>query len=277
MMIPDPNLVYYACVAKGTIILAEINSKDADLGSIALKCLEKTPPLHTFFTHTVRNRTYTFLIENAFVFFAIFDEKIDKSDGLAFLSRVKGAFREVMDRSSGRKRLDKLHSHCFQGELNPVFHQLLDSSINDVDEGDVDEGEGSHSTRSELEDHGRSSSLDSVKGKKMGSMPLLADAANSLKQKKKRFFGQFKKRQEEVSEKNVNVDICDDHGIKLSREFSVVMQKNGGLVHGEVGHQKAKKVWKKQVWVVLSLDLIVCTILFIVWLCVCRGFKCIDG
>lgn len=264
MMIPDPNLVYYACVAKGTIILAEINSKDADLGSLALKCLEKTPPLHRFFSHTIRNRTYTFLIENPFVLFAIFDEKVDKSDGLAFLKGVEDAFREVIERSSGKKRLDKLHSHCFQGELNPVFHQLLDSAI------DVDEG--SNSPRSEL-DHGRSTSLDSVKGKKIGSMPLLADAANSLKLKKKRFFGQFKKRNNDMCEKRV--DVSDD-GIRLSRDFSVVMQKNG-LIHGEGGHQKAKKVWKKQVWVVLSLDLIVCTILFIVWLCVCRGFKCIDA
>ncbi|MCD7458059.1 hypothetical protein HAX54_037080 [Datura stramonium] len=264
MMIPDPNLVYYACVAKETVILAEINSKDADLESLALKCLEKTPPLHTFFSHTIRNRTYTFLIENPYVFFAIFDEKVDKSDGLAFLNGVKDAFREVIDRSSGKKRLDKLHPHCFQGELNPVFHQLLDSTI------DVDEG--SNSPRSEL-DHGRSTSLDSVKGKQIGSMPLLADAANSFKLKKKRLFGQFKKRNEEMGEKKV--DVSDD-GIRLSREFSVAMQKNGS-VHGEGGHQKAKKVWKKQVWVVLSLDLIVCTILFIVWLCVCRGFKCIDA
>ncbi|KAL3342285.1 hypothetical protein AABB24_026350 [Solanum stoloniferum] len=263
MMIPDPNLVYYSCVAKGTTILAEINSKDADLGSLALKCLEKTPPLHTFFSHTIRNRTYTFLIENPYVFFAIFDEKIDKSDGLAFLKGVQGAFRGVIERSSGKRRLDKLNSHCFQGELNPVFHQLLDSSILD---------EGSNSPRSEL-DHGRSASLDSVKGKKIGSMPLLADAASSLKLKKKRLFGQFKKRNDEMCEKRV--DVSDD-GIRLSRDFSVVMQKNG-LIHGEGGHQKAKKVWKKQVWVVLSLDLIVCTILFIVWLCVCRGFKCIDA
>ncbi|XP_059304580.1 phytolongin Phyl2.2-like [Lycium ferocissimum] len=272
MMITDPSLVHYACVAKGTIILAEINSKDADLGSLALKCLEKTPPLHTFFSHTIRNRTYVFLIENPFVFFAIFDEKIEKSDGLLFLRRVKDAFGEVIERSSGKKRLDKIHSHCFQGELNPVFHQLLDSSI------DVDEG--GNSPRSELDHNGRSASLDSMKGKKIGSMPLLADAANSLKLKKKRFFGHFKKRSEDIGGEK-KVDVCGDGGMRLSREFSVVMQKNGGLVHhGEGGgghHQKAKKVWKKQVWVVLSLDLIVCTILFIVWLCVCRGFKCIDA
>ncbi|KAF3666185.1 hypothetical protein CQW23_07800 [Capsicum baccatum] len=266
-MIRDPNLVYYACVAKGTIVLAEINSKDADLGSLALKCLEKTPPFHTFFSHTIRNRTYTFLIENPFVFFAIFDEKIEKSDGVAFLKGVNGAFSEVIERSSGKKRLDKLHSHCFQGELNPVFHQLLESS------NDVDEEGSSNSSRSEV-DHGRSASLDSMKGKKIGSMPLLADAANSLKLKKKRIFGQFKKRNDEIGEKKVDVS---------DRDFSVVMQKNG-LIHGEGGHlhhhhhhQKAKKVWKKQVWVVLSLDLMVCTILFIVWLCVCRGFKCIDA
>ncbi|KAL0403238.1 UNVERIFIED_CONTAM: Phytolongin Phyl2.2 [Sesamum radiatum] len=76
-MITDPELIHYACIAKGTTVLAEFNSKDAALGEIAAKCLEVTPPFHAIFTHTVRSRTYTFLIEDPFVFFAIFDEKME--------------------------------------------------------------------------------------------------------------------------------------------------------------------------------------------------------
>lgn len=38
--------------------------------------------------------------------------------------------------------------------------------------------------------------------------------------------------------------------------------------------QKAKRIWKKHVWVVLMLDLFVCAVLFVIWLWVCSGFKC---
>ncbi|KAF3663061.1 hypothetical protein FXO38_10827 [Capsicum annuum] len=58
------------------------------------------------------------LDENSLVFLTIFDEKIEKSNGVAFLKGVNGAFNEVIERSFRKKRLDKLHSHCFQGELN---------------------------------------------------------------------------------------------------------------------------------------------------------------
>ncbi|KAH1112866.1 hypothetical protein AAZX31_04G215900 [Glycine max] len=37
---------------------------------------------------------------------------------------------------------------------------------------------------------------------------------------------------------------------------------------------KAKHVWKKHVWVLLLLDLFVCAVLFVIWLWVCSGFKC---
>ncbi|KAL3521656.1 hypothetical protein ACH5RR_019805 [Cinchona calisaya] len=267
MMISDPNLVYYACVAKGTTILAEFNSKDADLGLLALKCLEKTPPLHSVFTHTVRNRTYTFFIEDPFAYFAIFDESLENSEGLAFLRSVKEAFNEVVVGSnSAKKRLQKLSSHCFQGEFSPVFHHLLAS---------VADTEGISSPRLGLKlSHGSNgSTTDSSRGGGNGPVgrPLLGNgAAKSLMKKKKRLLlgdcmgGNAK-------------DYSSDDGVAgLSREFTVVMHKNG-LHSGELGQHKAKKVWKKHVWVVLSMDLIICTILFVVWLCICRGFKCIDG
>ncbi|KAL0340966.1 UNVERIFIED_CONTAM: Phytolongin Phyl2.2 [Sesamum radiatum] len=94
-MITDPDLIHYACIAKGTTVLAEFNSKDAALGEIAAKCLEVTPPFHAMFTHTVRSRTYTFLIEDPFVFFAIFDEKMETAERLAFLKSVRDAFAGV--------------------------------------------------------------------------------------------------------------------------------------------------------------------------------------
>ncbi|VFQ77647.1 unnamed protein product [Cuscuta campestris] len=254
MMISDPSLVRYACVAKHATVLAEFNSEDADLGSLAIKCLEKTPPFHSMYTHTVRGRSYAFLIENPFVYFAIFEEKMEKHDGLAFLRGVKEEFDVFLaEVSSAKKRLEQAGSHCFQGEFNPVFHRLLASSMSETEEPPRSPRKMSHES---------TGSMDSLScGCNMGTTPLFNEASNNLKKKnkKKRLLGE-------------NGDTAG-----LSRDFSVSMHKNSAAYSGELGHQRAKRVWKRQVWVVLALDLIVCTMLFIVWLWVCRGFKCIDG
>uniref|UniRef100_A0A5B7A9L6 Longin domain-containing protein n=1 Tax=Davidia involucrata TaxID=16924 RepID=A0A5B7A9L6_DAVIN len=242
MMISNPNFVFYACVSKGTTILAEFNSRDADLGTLAAKCLDNTPPFHTSFSHTVRQKRYTFLIDELFSYFGIFDENTQRSECLSFLKSVKDAFNEIIE-GDDIKRLDNLKSHCFQGEFNPVFHQLLASPA---------DLEIMHSPR-----HGRSGSLDSPRQKKKIGL-VGGDTCKNLKKKKKN-----------------KVDVSDD-GIGLSREFTVSLQKNG-FHAGDAGNQKAKRFWKKHVWVVLSLDLIVCSILFGIWLWICRGFKCIDG
>lgn len=272
MMVPDPDLVQYACIAKGTTVLAEFNSRDESLGSIAAKCLEKTPPFHSTFTHTVRRQTYSFLIHDPFAYFAIFDENMENFEGLAFLRRVKEAFDVVYNGDLGKRKLERLTSHCFQGEFNPVFHQLVGPGP-DMDSPDSPVGGRLVESGVMYSDSG------SLRGRPNGDF--------GKSSKKKRLFGEFKtgggrrvngrRDFEKKLDKNNNDDHEGGDGIGMSREYSLVMHKNG-LCSGELmGHHKAKKVWKKQVWVVLSLDLFVCAILFIVWLWVCRGFKCIDS
>lgn len=250
-MISDPSLVRYACVARDATVLAEFNSEDADLGSLAIRCLEKTPSFHSAYTHTVRGRSYAFLIQDPFVYFAIFEEKLEKYDAMVFLSGIKEEFDVFMTQgSSAKKRLEQAGSHCFQGEFNPVFHRLLASSLSETEEPPRSPRKVSHES---------SGSMDSLAcGCNMGTTPLFNEATNNLKKKnkKKRLLGE-----------------SED---ATSRDFSVSMHKNAAF-SGELGHQRAKKVWKRQVWVVLALDFIVCTMLFIVWLWVCRGFKCIDA
>lgn len=251
-MILNPDQIHYICIARGTTVLAEFNSKDAALGAIAARCLENTPSFHATFTHTVRSKTYTFLIDDPFVYFVIFDEKLENSEGLAFLKSVREAFAMVL---KGEPKLEKLSSHCFQGELNPVFRHLLGPALYHMD------GIGSPTGQR----IGQSGFLQS------GSGPIRErpkpDGDKGLKKMKNRFLGQF------------NFAGGDDEnggaGIGLSREFTLIARKSKGLYSGELTpRQKARNVWKKQVWVVVSLDLIFCSILFAVWLWVCSGFKC---
>ncbi|XP_057467545.1 phytolongin Phyl2.2-like [Actinidia eriantha] len=266
-MTSNLNLIFYACISKGSTILAEFNSRDANHGTLAAKCLEKTPPLHTTFSHTVRKRTYTFFVDDPFAYFAISDENLKNADVLSFLRSVKAAFDGIVI-SEGVKWNENLNSHCLQGEFSPVFHQLLASPV---------QFDGPNSPREATKDD-RTGSLDSPRGKRMGSVPLLGlggDISNSLKTKsKKRYSVEVNGDGKERMMGENKVDVSD--AIVLSREFSIAMEKNG-LFGGDSPHQRAKRAWKRHVWVVLSLDLIVCSILFGVWLWICRGFKCIDG
>ncbi|GFQ06481.1 probable vamp-like protein at1g33475 [Phtheirospermum japonicum] len=236
-MIPNPNQIHYACIAQGTTVIAEFNSNDAALGAVAAECLDKTPPFHTTFTHTVRSRTYTFLIDEPLVYFAIFDEKLEASEGLAFLKSVRSAFRGF----SGQRKLEKLTSHCFQGEFNPVFRQLLGPAPYHMD------GFGSPTQ-----------SVILARPKTSGE--------KAVKKMKNRLLGKIK---------NNNSDENGGSGIGLSREFPIIMHKNGDLLYA-AAEVKANKVWKRHVWVVLSLDLMICAILFGVWLWVCSGLKCME-
>ena len=190
------------------------------------------------------------------------------------MNSVKDAFNEVAGTNSRKKRLECLSSHCFQGEFNPVFHHLLAS-------GDM-EASISRSTETQSA-NGRNGSTDSsvLGGSAPAGRPLLLNGPNNLMKKKKRFsLGEClvsPTGNDKVDDKYFRgSDGPDDGLIGLDTEFRVVMNKNG-LCTGEMGNQKVKKVWKKHVWVVLSMDLIICTILFVVWLCVCRGFKCVDS
>lgn len=270
MMVLYPDVLRYACIAKGTTVLAEFNSRDETLGDLAAKCLEKTPAFHSTFSHTVRSRTYSFFIVNPFVYFAIFDVKLENSEGLAFLKSVRDSFENVLNGDSGKKRLEHLSSHCFQGEFNPVFHQLLGLVLGTEVEG-----------------------LGSPRGLRMNPNGMLwsgsssvgrhnSDAVMRFKIMKNRWFGEFKENGRMNTEKEGENRVCvknENPGIGSGREFSLVMHKNG-VYSTELlelhNHHKAKKVWKRQVWIVLSLDLIICTILFAVWLWVCSGFKCVD-
>ncbi|KAL7146131.1 hypothetical protein ABFS83_06G020600 [Erythranthe nasuta] len=256
-MIPNPDQIQYACIAKGTTVLAEFNSKDAALGAIAAKCLNNAPSLHATFTHTVRSKTYTFLIDEPLVYFVIFDEKLEKSEGLAFLRSVRDAFSKVL---KGERKLEKLSSHCYQGEFNPVFRQLLGPALYHMEIGSP--------TGRRI---GQSGLLQSGSGpiRDRGGKP---NGEKGLTKMKNQLLGQLKIGWRNGEKEN---DENGGSGIGLSREFSMISDKSGGGGGGcYSGELKAKNVWKKQVWVVLSLDLIFCAILFAVWLWVCSGFQC---
>ncbi|KAK3229668.1 hypothetical protein Dsin_001549 [Dipteronia sinensis] len=259
-MILNPNLIYYACIAGGSVILGEYLSKEHELAeNLVQHCIDKTPPNHSMFSHTVCNRTYTFLIDDPFTYFAIFDDNLEKSESLWFLNRLKSAFEEMVESGSISDVECVFAPGCFQAKFDSVLGEMMSLGLELLN--------SSRSSGALLKD-GRTWSFDSANGGRMAMAPLLGQQpGEGLKKKKKRSAGGEKEALNgDVREINVEnkLDVCCD---------DVVMQKNV-LYAGE--RQKAKQIWKKHVWIVLVLDLVVCAVLFGIWLWVCRGFQCID-
>ncbi|KAJ6760338.1 PHYTOLONGIN PHYL1.2 [Salix purpurea] len=262
-MISNPNHVFYACIAKGPTVLAEFSSSnESGIEIVGQRCIEKTPPNHSMFSHTTRNKTYTFLIDDPFAYFAIFDEDLQKSESLWFLNRVKDAFEDFLG-AKMMKDGEKMGSFCFQGELRFMFREILALDADLV-----------NALMEESTKDSRNPSLDSTKAKGAVIRPLLPKPSTVFMKKKKRSPGEANGDHHGGDLDNNKASGAGENG---SREFSVtMMQKSGGFYTGD-GKQKAKQIWKKHVWVVLILDLLVCAVLFGVWLWVCRGLKCIDG
>lgn len=279
-MISNPDLIFYACIAKGLTILVEFSSsEEPGIEDIAKQCIEKTPPHHSMFSHTIRKKTYTFLIHDPFAYFVIFNEDLQKSDSLWFLDRVKVAFEELI-LSNPNKDVDELTMLCFQDHFYPTFREILQLDVELVD-----------SSLGVPEDN-RTPSLDSTKEKGSVVRPLLSKPAKLLVKKKKRPLGcgggasdgggeasgdhhNFKNGGARMDNKANHVGV-NGH-VVVNREFSVSMtHKNGGHHLGDNKH-KVNKTWMKLVWVILILDVAICTALFGIWLLICRGFKCIEG
>lgn len=255
-MISNPDLIYYACIARNTTILAQF-SKEPDLEDLARQCIQRTPPYHSTFSHTVRKRTYTFLIDDPFVYFAIFDQNLDQSEGLWFLNRIKSGFE-------GGAGCEDYSFGCFQAEFDSILREIME----------VDDLDMVNST-STLSSVSQNPSLDSVRGQSFGFTPLLGVKPVKGLKKKKRLSGDTNGDLGKDSNLEDTVDVYDDVNGVNNRDFSSAMQKNVSPYTAD--RQRAKQVWRKHVWVVLLLDLFVCVVLFGIWLWVCRGFKCVDS
>ncbi|XP_041015670.1 phytolongin Phyl2.2-like [Juglans microcarpa x Juglans regia] len=256
-MVCDPNLILYTCIARGTTILARF-TREPDLEPLAIKCIEKSPPHHSMFFHTIRSRTYTFLIQDPFVYFAVFDEDLAQSDGLWFLKHLKGSFEEIVE-GGALKGLDNINSLCLQRQCDSIFRGTTTLNLSMVNVSPGTEPKVSRNT-----------SLDSVKEMKMVITTLLgSNPCKSLKKKKKKKKMNGDAKGDDVLQNMVYV-AHDINGVY--KDFSLPVQK--GFANDR---QKAKQLWRKHVWFVLLLDLFVCSVLFVIWLWVCQGFKCIEG
>lgn len=243
-MTPDSDhQILYACVCSGTTILSDFSSGDTDLKTLALKCIERTPPFHLLYSYTAGKRIYCFVIDDPLVFFAIIDEGFGKDQGFAFLDRLKTSFASFWKRQS-IKSTDQSNSLCFQEEFGPVFRSLMHLS-----------GEADQITKR---------NPDPIERDHAGAIPspLLLD-------KQSNGGGEIG----DVSVENVSDTTVSSNEI---REGSLLPEKDGGSGVVDGGWRQGRRIWKKQVRIVLLIDFAVCCALFCVWLTVCKGLRCVD-
>lgn len=289
------KLVYYACVSRGPVIVAEYNDLgDAEQLAIAVECLGRAPPFHSRFTHTIKNRRYSFLMDSEFVYYAIVDEALPKVKVFSFLEQVRDEFKRLLRAKGLSNSKDEILQGCGLGDdFASTFRRLVAPlvGIPQTEKRRMEEEEASarreeDETETEVCSPTASAPLygkpqpDSKpkKDKKsLCSIPPLILKTN--KHEKKKVRDQVTQVREIIMESSgkaldngqkleVTVDGNTGGAAALSLQRTASMRTKG--------QQIAQRMWWRNVRVVLLLDFVVCTILFVVWLCICRGFKCVS-
>uniref|UniRef100_A0A7N0U611 Longin domain-containing protein n=1 Tax=Kalanchoe fedtschenkoi TaxID=63787 RepID=A0A7N0U611_KALFE len=247
-MASDRDLVLYLCVSEGTMIVADVVFRDPDMEKLAAKCLHHTPANHAVYTHTFDGRSYAFLIGERFVVFGIFDAGLEKGKRLWLLEKVRDGFEGVLIRKESAF-VEKLGCMSLQVDMAEVFRRAVDAQFGSI---------SSVSGLARLVCDQRTKNSAPAKSQK--------GCNDGLKKKKKKRVGGAAG---EANGESWEVEHLAD---ETSKEMSVLMNKHDGRQRAA-----ARRSWRMRAWIVLLADLIVCLVLFGVWLYICRGFKCLDG
>lgn len=263
------NLVYYASVARNNVVLAEHKNSKEDLADVALECLDKVPPYHSRFTYTLKQRVFMFLMDGAFTYSAIVDEALGKLKSFGFLERVRDEFQLLL-RSRG---LDgsRLERNALVSDFAGVFKHLVKPLVGvPQKEVDLDDDQNSDYKDNTTLSPSASQSEHSFGPNAGASSPL---TGNGHKHDRKG------SRDHEVKEimmtNSNNSSKALDKGHKYDHggggRFSDASEQR------KLGRQHASRMWWRNVKLVLVLDLVVCCILFAIWLGICRGFSCVKN
>lgn len=270
--------VYYCCVSKGNRILYAYSGGDHEIENLATLCLDKAPPFHKWYFETSGKRTYGFLIEDGYVYLTIVDESLGSPGVLQFLEHLRDEFKKIA-RKGSRGSLSSMNSVGLQEQLVPVIHRLI-TSLENVSLG---ASNWTADTRPSLHP-GLSPSPGTANGQTevatSTKAPLLGKSNKQEKKKAKDHVIAMRdielEERRRSADRGVNLDSStldsNNHGGAGS---SIALQRDSGSMRIRSGSQSIRKKWCRQVRIVLAIDAAVCVVLFVVWLLICRGIKCI--
>ncbi|KAI3785402.1 hypothetical protein L1987_44520 [Smallanthus sonchifolius] len=267
------NTVYYCCVWNGGRVLYAYNSGgDDEIEILAALCLEKAPSHHKWYFQTMCNKTFGFLMEDGYVYFAIIDQNLGSSRKLEFLERIRDAFKKAAKKGS-KRILSNPNSTFLQEQLLPVIRGLI-ASLEHVTENTIPSpyNDGLSPSPTGNDNNGQLDIGASTKA------PLLGKSSKQEKKKMRdlvisvRENGVMEEHRKSADKQGTKVDssslgLTDQDGsVAGTKEVSSMSRSSA---------QTIRNKWCRQVRIVLAVDVAVCFILFIVWLVVCRGTACI--
>jgi hypothetical protein len=257
-MASSADSTVYCCIARGRKVIYRYSSGggkdgDPDTESAAALCLEHAPPHHRHYAHAAGSRSYAYLAADGHTFFALVDPCAGNASALQFLERVRDVFRHAGS-----------HRNGFHDSLVPAVQRLA-ASLEKTPratfalEDNADSGGGPNET----------STCTSSSSSKV---PLLGKSG-SRKEKKKskdKAAAPGDGENEQRGTRGVRIDMPaeDVGGMSLERSLSQSRLWR---------QQPSRSLWMRHVKIIIVVDVIICVILFAVWLAVCKGFQCVSG
>ncbi|KAK9110891.1 hypothetical protein Scep_018410 [Stephania cephalantha] len=274
------NTVYYCCVSKANRILYAYSGGDPDIDNLASLCLENAPPFHLRYSQTLRKRTFGFLMEDGYVYFAIAGEGLGNSGLLQFLEHVRDEFNKVskIKRSGSKGTLSGFNNLNLQEELVPVIRRLISSLENVSRTNDDWMNKISQSQNAIPSPSPQPASLETVSSTKA---PLLAKPGKQDKKKMKdrvveiRDYGSEDHRRS--TDRGIKADPNTLESNNQAPAVSAISLQKSSSSRSRSSQQYARRMWWRKVRIVLAIDAVICFILFGIWLGICRGFRCISN
>eukprot|EP00268_Persea_americana_P043101 TRINITY_DN4321_c0_g1_i1.p1 TRINITY_DN4321_c0_g1~~TRINITY_DN4321_c0_g1_i1.p1 ORF type:complete len:274 (+),score=47.40 TRINITY_DN4321_c0_g1_i1:462-1283(+) len=267
------NRVYYCCVSKGSRVLYTYSGGDRELEALAALCLERAPSFHAWYFETVGRRTFGFLMEDGYVYFAIVDEGLGHSGVLRFLKHVRDEFKQVA-RNGSKGSFSGLSPICLQEELLPVIRRLI-ASLENV-------------SRTEAADGMTERSLHDPKSSQFNNQIGNSDTATSTKAPLLGKPNRYEKKKMKDRSIEAKDTVLEDHNHNTDRGMTINMgteSNQGGMSSISLqksssstrirGQQLARRKWWRHVRIIIAIDVVICLVLFGIWLGICRGFQCI--
>lgn len=231
--------VYYCSVSKGgQLLYAYNNGEDLEIENLAALCLERIPPFHKWYFQTMAKKIFGFLIEvDEHVYFAIVDEGLGNVEVLRFLEQLRDEFRKLSKKGSCWT-MSNLNSLCLQEKSIPVI--LPYRNVN-----------------------------GQIEGCALTKVLLLGKPSRQEKKKKKDHVIAMRDNEVEEEQKSTEQVMVD------SAVPPILSQKELSLVRTISRSQNFQRRWCRHVRIVLAIDAMVCLVLFVIWLVICEGTKCL--
>ncbi|KAK9757524.1 hypothetical protein RND81_01G168300 [Saponaria officinalis] len=286
----EKGFVHYCCVAKGGKILqsySDDNSstkfgKTLEIEKLAALCLENVPQFHKWYSQTMNKSTYCYLIEDGFVYFAIAEVGLGNQALIRFLEHYRDEFKKIAKRGSSLRLSWKgkgknstsnsnLNSINLQEQLVPVIRQLI-TSLQNVSQSSSGNGLNPSSSPSggcygEVVESGTSTKA-----------PLLGIKTGKQEKRSKEHVigmrGIELEEQRKSSDRGSRVD--SGSGDAGAAGTPVPLQREMSASRRRLSSQSVRRKWCRLVRLVLAIDAVVCIILLVIWLVICKGIQCIS-